>query len=105
MTDMPISRELADRLIALADEEGRSLEDFLNIWLHNRTLDSNPPNEEESWALRMARQAEQDTDIEWNELAPHLAERSREILHARYQEAGNQGSLVEKSYPEAVHDE
>jgi hypothetical protein len=74
MAEVVISGELAERLQALAAEQNRSVEEVLDALLVRQK--SNPSN----WALAMARMAEADTDIEWNDTAEHLSERSREIL-------------------------
>jgi hypothetical protein len=80
MATLMIDESLADRLRQIALRENRPLDDVLRSMVefyHRR-------HEPSDWPLVMAKMADADTDIEWNELAPDLAERSREILQSEF---------------------
>jgi len=80
MTELIIDSEVAERLRRLAQEENRSIDDVLRSALDSYSVPTGPSD----WPLVMARIAEADTDIVWNDYAPDLAERSREILENEF---------------------
>lgn len=74
MAALLIDDVIAERLRQLAQSENRPLEAVLSAM-----LDAYAPLPSD-WPLEMAKLAEADTDIVWNELASDLSERSRDIL-------------------------
>ena len=76
MTELIIDDSLAEQLRQLAQRENRPLDAVLRSMLESYTTSLRPSE----WPLTMARMAEEDTDITWNEYAPDLSERSRDIL-------------------------
>ena len=80
MTELIVEDEIAERLRQIARQEGRPLEAVLRSM-----LESYPGSPKASaWPLVMANMTEADSDIVWNEYAPDLSERSREILDREF---------------------
>jgi len=82
MTDASIilTGKLAEQLHIIAQRRNLSIEEMLSAWLE----EAQPASVAHNWALEMARMAEADTNIVWDESATDLSERSREILDRDY---------------------
>ncbi len=80
MTELIIDDTLAEQLRQLAQYENRPLDAVLRSMLASYATSLQPSE----WPLEMARMAEEDTDIVWNEYAPDLSERSRDILESEF---------------------
>ena len=80
MTELMIDDTLAEQLRQLAQHENRPLDAVLRSMLESYATSLQPSE----WPLAMARMAEEDTDIAWNEYAPDLSERSRDILESEF---------------------
>jgi len=75
-----IDDALAEQLDRFAQQENRPLDAVLRSMLESYTIVYQPSE----WPLEMARQAEEDHTIVWNEYAPDLSERSRDILENEF---------------------
>jgi hypothetical protein len=76
MTELIIDDVIAERLRRIAQEENRPLDAVLLSMLETYTNAPLPSD----WPLMMAKMAEADTDIVWNESASDLSESSRDFL-------------------------
>jgi len=76
MAELLVDDNVAARLTEIAEQENRPLDAVLRSMLDSYAKAVLPSD----WPLIMARMADADTDIDWNEYAPDLSERSREIL-------------------------
>lgn len=80
MTELILDDSLVEQLRQLARRENRPLDAVLRSMLEVYTAPPQPSD----WPLIMAQMAEADRDIVWNEYAPDLSERSREILEREF---------------------
>lgn len=76
MTELIIENDIAERLRQIARQENRPLDAVLRSMLDSYIVSLQPSD----WPLEMAKKAEKDTDIIWNDDASNLSERSREFL-------------------------
>jgi len=76
MTELIIDDEIAKRLDQIAQQENRPIDAVLRSMLESYAGLVQPSD----WPLIMAKMAEADIDIDWNEQAADLSERSRDIL-------------------------
>jgi hypothetical protein len=79
MTELVVDDEIAEQLRQIAQQENRPLDAVLRSM-----LDSYAISQPSDWPLVMARMAETDTDIVWNEAAADLSERSRDVLEDEF---------------------
>lgn len=80
MTELILDNSLVEQLRQLARLENRSLDAVLRSMLEVYTAPLQPSD----WPLVMARMAEAEQGIVWNEYAPDLSEHSREILEREF---------------------
>jgi hypothetical protein len=80
MSELIVDDSIAMRLRQIAEQENRPLDAVLAAMLAAYPASREPSD----WPLKMAMMAEADTDIEWNEYATDLSERSREILNNEF---------------------
>jgi hypothetical protein len=80
MTQITVDDFFAERLKQIAQRENRPLDAVLRSMLESYAGTAEPSD----WPLMMAQMAEADTDIVWNEYAPDLSARSREILEREF---------------------
>lgn len=80
MSALIIDDQVAERLRQIALQEHRPIDELIRAMLEVYTVAPQPSQ----WPLEMAKMAEADTEIEWNEYSPELSERSREILENEF---------------------
>jgi hypothetical protein len=76
MAELIIDDEIMKRLREISKQENRPLDVVLRSILDSYSSARQPSD----WPLMMAKMAEADTEIVWNEYASDLSERSRELL-------------------------
>jgi len=82
MFTLLLDDETAKRLQAISMRENRPLDEIVSAALAQ--YDVSQPTDKPNWALEMARLAQEDTSIKWNELAATLSENSRDILDNQF---------------------
>ena len=80
MTELMIDDTLAEQLYRLAQQENRPIDAILRSMLESYAAVLQPSE----WPLEMARMAEEDNAIVWNDYAPDLSEHSRDILESEF---------------------
>lgn len=80
MADLPIDKQLAEQIEAVARDENRSVGELLADMLTRYMADAHPARHRAQWARELARMADEDSSPVWQRFAPDLAARSRQIL-------------------------
>ena len=80
MTELIIDDSLAEQLHLLAQQEKRPIDAVIRSMLESYATLWHPSD----WPLEIAQMAEEDTSIVWNEYAPDLSDRSRDILENEF---------------------
>jgi hypothetical protein len=79
---LQINDHLMERLRRRAEQQQRPVEAMVLEAIEG--IEDNTDMPSHNWAIEMARLAEADTDIEWNESARNLSSNSRQLLDGAF---------------------